>query len=498
MNVKFEILENHRARIVVEPTQQQLDKAKKRAAQKISERYKIPGFRQGKAPYKVVAKYFGEETVMEETIEQLVSDIYPDALHKSDLNPFGPGTLESYELEPVMSLTFTLPLMPKVTIGDYYSLRVPYEPPTASEEEVDHILNRMRQEQATRTPSGAPIQEGNHVLMDIHSYFVDGEDAPEDERNRVEGVYYKGDYFYRRNDVSVYVEFENDPVVPGFFKVLHDMQAKQGDKLTFDYEVPDVAKYAVVKGRKVAFEVLMREVNTLILPELDDTFAARQTPEGAETWTLEDLRESIRLDINQELEDQYEEDYEQNVLDAVVAISEIIYPYEMVEARRNEMLQRFKQDLERGGISYTDYLIKANTSEAALLAEYEESAHVSIKRNLVMLELMLNEQLTPTKQEVDARLQTIADYFGISENKRLIKGLFTDEYRRQIASSLSYEKVMEFLVKICKGEYVESAQDAAETPDDTTDTTETNADEPSAEVKADVSQAHDETKDSES
>jgi len=119
--------EDHQTTMVVEVDAERLEGARRRAARKIAERAKIPGFRPGKAPYDVVRRLYGDAVITEEAVEILVDDIYPQAIKEADIKPSGQGQLENIESMDPPKFVFTVPLAPTVELGDYRSVRLPYE-----------------------------------------------------------------------------------------------------------------------------------------------------------------------------------------------------------------------------------------------------------------------------------------------------------------------------------------------------------------------------------
>ena len=135
--LRTERLENHKAQFTVEIEQEQLEVAKKKAARRLSHQVNIRGFRKGKAPYRIIANFLGEAAIIEEAVELLGNDIYKSALDDSEVNPYGPGALEDFSLDPKPTFVFTVPLQPEVELGDYRSIRKEYEEPEVEDEQVD-------------------------------------------------------------------------------------------------------------------------------------------------------------------------------------------------------------------------------------------------------------------------------------------------------------------------------------------------------------------------
>jgi trigger factor len=135
LNIQTERLENHTARMTVAVDTDRLEKAKQKAAQQLSRRVNIPGFRKGKAPYRILLNYLGEAAILEDAIEVLGNDIYKEALTESGLEPYGPGEIEGVELENGPVLKFIVPLQPEVSLGTYRDVRVEYTAPEVKDEE---------------------------------------------------------------------------------------------------------------------------------------------------------------------------------------------------------------------------------------------------------------------------------------------------------------------------------------------------------------------------
>ena len=176
MNIQTERIDNHQARITVEVEPERWQKAKKQAARGLSRRYKIPGFRKGKAPYSVIKRYVGEAPIIEEAMETMGNEVYREALESSDVDPYTAGNLEDFQLEPQPTYVFTVPLVPEVEPGDYRSVRVEYNEPEITDEDVDNTMRRLQQQEALVEEKDGPIAEGDRVTLDIHSEFADGDE----------------------------------------------------------------------------------------------------------------------------------------------------------------------------------------------------------------------------------------------------------------------------------------------------------------------------------
>ena len=185
MKIETEKLEDHQVKLTVEVDSEQLESSKRKAAKKIAKRIKVPGFRPGKAPYQVIRRQVGDEALLEESLEILVQDIYPDILKEADIEPYGPGNFENLvSLEP-LTLEFVVPLMAEVELSDYHTIRFPYDLPEISDEDVETVENDFRQRQAVEETAERSVEVGDHVYYKVSAKRFEEEEEVE-EGNLIE------------------------------------------------------------------------------------------------------------------------------------------------------------------------------------------------------------------------------------------------------------------------------------------------------------------------
>jgi trigger factor len=169
LKIDKQFTEDHQAKLTVELEPQNLEEAKHRAARKIAQKVKIPGFRPGKAPYPVVLRTVGEAAVLDEAMEILVNERYPKIIEESGIQPYGPGSLENIQKLDPPTLEFLVPLDAEVTLSDYHALRFPYELKPITEEEVDQTIEDLQDRMAVLEPVDRPAQEGDQVFIHLSS-----------------------------------------------------------------------------------------------------------------------------------------------------------------------------------------------------------------------------------------------------------------------------------------------------------------------------------------
>ena len=139
LKIEIQPQEDHQSKVIAQYEASELERFKHQAARKIATKGKIPGFRPGKAPYDVIVRMYGDETIVEEAIELMVEDQYPKILDEAKIEPAAPGTLENIDKGDPLKFTFVIPLEPTVDLGDYKSLRKKYTVKPVTEKEMNSL-----------------------------------------------------------------------------------------------------------------------------------------------------------------------------------------------------------------------------------------------------------------------------------------------------------------------------------------------------------------------
>jgi trigger factor len=451
LNIQTERIENHLARLTVEVEQSKWDDAKSKAARDLSKRYKIPGFRKGKAPYSVVVRYLGEPAIVEAAVESFGNDVYRDALEQSKLRPYTSGSLEDFKLEPQPTYVFTVPLQPEIELGQYRDVRKEYTAPTVTDTEVEQALRRLQQRQAVVADSENPVQIGDRVTLDLHSEFADGEEPAEDDEEKDENAApRKGDNFIHRHDAVLNLDPEMEPILPGFNEAM--VGASLNESREFDLSVPtDDEDYATIAGRQVHFNVTVKKIQTVTLPELNDEFAAEYTKEEETPLTLEQLRERNRADLEKEAQTTAQNTFAEGVLDTIVGGATVVFPDAMVSDRIHEILEDLDRSLRQQGVSLETYQKITGTTHEQLHEQYHDEAVRSLRRSLVLGELMIAERIRVSAADIEQEMDKMLAQFG-EQASTFRQFLDTPQQRESIANNLLYNRVMERLAQIGKGE----------------------------------------------
>jgi trigger factor len=516
LNIQIEHLDNHSARLTVQVDEARFAEARKSTVRKISAKINIPGFRKGKAPAQMVARQVGEAYILEETIEELGQTLYKDVLTEQDLDPAGPGTIENFELEPQPTFTYTVPLAPTVSLGEYHSVRADWVDPVIGDKDVEAELRGYQREFAETAVSDAPAEVGNRITADLHSFFVDSEaeTADVDVHDRKEEP-----YIHRHGAVLDLGTGDDEPLAPGFTEKM--VGATVGETRTFLLSFgegegvnPDLA------NKTVEFVVTVDKIETVVLPELDDALAAKvserfgwnepvEAAEAAEVeaevseeaadavdsdeaaeaesdsetdeagdenednafsapetrpLTLSEARAKLAETLQEQAIERNREQYANKVLEQVVEGAEVAYNEVSLEQEIDDLVEEFKQRLAQSQYTLDLYLRSSGMTLEDLRTNYRPTAERSLRRGLVMREFLKAEKLGVTESDLSARLESVLSGIGGIEMAQQMGLLNDSRFAENLANRILQDKLEARAVAIGRGEaeaIVEEA-DAAE------------------------------------
>lgn len=373
--VTKELLPTHHARLVVEFTPQAVERAQRRVARELSQRLHIPGFRPGKAPYGVVARFVGEETAREELVETLVHTHLQQILKQAGVKPATPPRLTEVTSWDPITVVLDVPLEPDIQLPEDNDLDVPYHPPQVSEEDIERALENLRRMHVRMETVERPAQMGDLVRFKLRV------EVPLEDQGEPQVL--------MEEELILLVKEDDDPEewpFPGFSKQLQGLQ--QGDSRTLTYTFPEDAEDETLRGRTATYHVEVLEVQTPVYPELTDEFIQENT----EYTSLEELRQGLRENLAEDRKLQYEREYRQQVLEALVEKSQVTFPKIFVDAEVEERMRSLQEELQEQGLTLEEYLQELGKTEEELRADITQQARENLKRQLVLEALIEREE----------------------------------------------------------------------------------------------------------
>ena len=390
MKLEKELTTDHQAKLTVEVESERLEASKHRAAVKLAKRVKIPGFRPGKAPYPVIVRSVGEDAVLEEAINLLIEEIYPEVLKEADIKAYGPGSLEKVPSMDPLIFEFSVPLEAVVTLGDYRSVRRPYEPGPVTEELISQALQSLRENQAILEPVERPAQEGDVVSIKVNARFLQGDDSE----------------FIKDHSTHLLVRSEPDLEewpFDGFSKLLVGKLAGDQDSVTHVF--PEDYLEENLRNKTALFNFQIETIKSRTLPELDDDFAKSI----GDFENMEGLRENVITSLKQQSEEAYNQTYDEEVIKEMVEQTTFEYPPQLLDEEIHQSIHDLENRLSRQGLNLEIYETRG-IDEAALHEEISPAAEKHLKRNLLLFEIGKSEEIRIDQEELQKQAGSTLNY----------------------------------------------------------------------------------------
>jgi trigger factor len=447
LKIETQDLENRQVEMKVEVPTEQLEKAMRGAARRLSKQTKIPGFRPGKAPYEIIIGKFGEDVVFEEALDTLGQEVYRSGLEQSELEPYAPGMLEEIESRDPLTLRYVVPLAPEIDLGDYQSLRVSFEEAEITDDALEEALEELRQRQALIEPAERPAEESDLVILDVYGELLEGEE----EDNRL----------IDSKEVSVLVEPETDFPVPGVYE--HIIGISAGDERSFEFTFPEDYAAEDLQGKAATFKLTCTEVKSRIVPEWSDDLAQNL----GDFETLVDLRVKLRESLQEQANQENQSQYADEVLEKLLEQASVDYPPVVLEEELARSLRDLEVRLRGQNLTLEDFLKIEDKTEESLKQEMEPAARERIERGMVLGKLVDLEELDIENDEIQAEIDRMMEPFEGKEGQELRKAFENDASRNRIAIDLLTSKAVIRLTNLARGITEEEIEPKTEA--DTTD-----------------------------
>jgi len=407
LKIETELIEDHQSKITVEVDADQVESMKRRAARRIADKVKVPGFRPGKAPYQVIVRQVGEGTVFEKALELLVDDIYPSVIEESKIKPYGPGRLENILSTDPLKLEFVVPLDAEVDLGDYQSIRKPYKPKKITKKDIDTALMDLRERQAVIEPVDRPAEEGDLITVKLSAtrkQIEEGKDPIIIRESSYPIVIHPAKTTTTKKTKSGDKNIEWP--FPGFSQNLVGLL--EGDEKTIQYSYPTDLDDETKRGVDAEFHLAVMNVKSRKLPELDEDFLSSL----GEYENLDALLHDIRSSLEDQSKQVYNQNYDQEILQKAVNQASFKYPSQMLDQELEKVINDFDNQLQRQRLSMDLYLKTRNLDMDGLKEEMRPVAEERLKQNLFLFELSEAEDIKIDPDELQGEAQNTIDYLN--------------------------------------------------------------------------------------
>jgi trigger factor len=420
MDTAVETLEGNKVRLKVAVPASEFETALDAAFRKLSREVRIPGFRPGKAPRRLLEAHLGTEVARDQALRDALPDYYSQAVAAEALDTIGRPEIDitAGQEEGDVEFDAVVEVRPLVEISGYDTLEVTVPSPDVPDEEIEGQITALRERFADLEDSTAPLATGDFAQLNIKGYIHDEE---------VPGLT-ASDFLY---------EVGSELVVP---KLDEELQGRRpGDIVRFNDTLP--ARWGERAGEEVAFQVLVKETKRKVLPEATDAWVR----DASEFESLEELQADIRTRTENVRRIQAHLNMRDKLLEAASSLVRIDVPQTLVEEEMERRLHNIVHRLEQQGASIEQYLAATGQGEDDLVAQVRIESVQSVKADLALRAIVAAEAIEVSDEEVDAEVARLAERTGVKLaqfRKEIERGRGLEAVR----SELSRGKALQFLV----------------------------------------------------
>jgi len=428
MDVKVEKLENSEVKLDFTVEKDRFKKSMEKVYNKNAKYFRVPGFRNGKAPMNVALKYYGENVLYEEALNDILPEVLEEAYKENDLevvaNP-DIKEMKSIGMDKDLEFTAIVTVKPEFKLGKYKGIKLEKVEYPVTDKEVDEELKRRQNQNArvVAAKEGAELKVGDTAVIDFEG-FID--DVPF-EGGKAEGHS---------------LEIGSGAFIPGFEDQLVGMKSEEERDIKVKF--PEEYFSKDLAGKDAVFRVKLHEIKVKELPELDDEFAK----DISEFDTLDELKADIKEDLEDKNAKRAKDELNQQAIDKVCEGTEINIPKAMIDQEVEAYVEDMEHNLSKQGLSIEQYLGFLGKNINEFKDEYKVTAEKSIKTRLVLEAISKAEELEVKDEDIDERMRELATAYGRDADE-FIKNA-GEQTRNYVKEELKYDVAVKFVIANAK------------------------------------------------
>lgn len=426
MSLQVEKLEKNMAKLTIEVSAEELDKALDGAYRKNKNKISIPGFRKGKATRRMIEQMYGKEVFYEDAANALIPDAYEKALDECTEDIVSAPKIEVTQIEAGKPFIFTaeVALKPEVTLGTYKGVKVDKIEVKVTDEEIDAEIDKERESNArTITIEDRAVKDGDMTVIDFEGF--------------VDGVAFEGG-----KGENYPLTIGSGAFIPGFEEAL--IGAVLNEECDVNVTFPEDYQAGELAGKPAVFKCTVKEIKEKQLPELDDEFAS----EVSEFDTLAEYKEDVKKKLTAKKEAEAKDAKEEAVIDAIIEGATMELPDAMVETQQRQMVEEFAQRLQSQGLSMEQYMQFTGMTPAGLIEQVKPQALKRIQSRLVLEAVVAAEKMEASEEEFEEEVKTMAEAYQMEADK--VKELLGENGAKQVKEDICIRKAVEFVVENAK------------------------------------------------
>jgi trigger factor len=397
--------------------------AEEKATARLAKEVKVEGFRKGKAPLDVAKKHINPNDLASVTLDLAVRTSVPKAFEESKSAPLVIPNVEVTKFVPgeTAEYTATADILPEIKLGDFKKLGVKKETVKVAAKDVDEVIENIRTSYAEKKVAKKKAEMGDEVVID----FVGSKD----------GVEFKGG-----SAKDFKLGLGSGQFIPGFEEGI--IGHESGDRFDLELTFPKDYHAEELAGKKTNFNVLLKQVNEIVKPELNDELAKKCGP----FKTVDELKEDIKKNLEAQNNLKTTEKYKDDLVNALVKASKVSAPEILVKDQLKMIENDISANAARQGLKFEDYLTQTGQTREDWEKTATSVAEMRVKASLCLQVLARDEKITVDEDVVDAKVAELREIY--KNSKEALKNLKDPNVRQDIKNRLTIEKTLDFLVEV--------------------------------------------------
>jgi len=423
MSLQVEKLEKNMAKLTIEVSAEEFEKALQAAYLKQRKNISVPGFRKGKVPRQMIEKMYGAAIFYDDAANALIPDAYAKAYDECELDIVSQPTIDVVQIEKGKAFIFTAEVAtkPEVTLGEYKGLKVDKVSNRVTAKEIDAKLEEEQKKNArTVAVLDRAVEDGDEVVLDFEGF--------------VDGVAFEGG-----KGENYPLTIGSGSFIPGFEEQLIGAEAEKEVEVNVTF--PEEYHSADLAGKAATFKCTVHEIKVKELPELDDDFAA----EVSEFDTLDEYKADIKAKIKEQKIADGNRQKEDQAVEKAVANATMEIPQAMIDTQANQMAQEFAQRLQSQGLTMEQYFQFTGLTTEKMLEDLKPQAVKRIETRLVLEAIVKAENIEISEEKFEAELVKMAESYQMEVDK--LKEFMGESEKEQMKQDMAVQEAVTFLVE---------------------------------------------------
>ena len=426
MSLQVEKLEKNMAKLTIEASAEDFEKAIQKVYLKARGRINILGFRKGKAPRKLIEKMYGTGVFYEDAANDLIPTAYAEALKDCDLEIVSRPEINVTQIESGKPFIFTaeVAVKPEVTLGEYKGVEVEKSNVEVTDEDINKEVDKER--------------ENNSRTIDVDDRAVESGDIIKlDFDGSVDGVPFAGG-----KAENYTLTIGSGSFIPGFEDQLIDTKIGEDKDVTVTF--PEDYHEKSLAGKEAVFKCKVNAITVKELPDADDEFAS----EVSEFETLAEYKEDIKKKLTEKKEKEARAKKEAQAVEKAVENATMEIPDAMIDTQVQSMMEDFARRMQSQGLSLEQYFQFTGMDAKKMHDQMKPEALKRIQNSLVLEAVAKAENIEISDEKVDEEIAKMAEAYKMEVEK--LKGIIGDSERDQMKKDLAVQAAADLIADAAK------------------------------------------------